>query len=88
MNLQVVKVWQNDAGLTFKYSKVPARRHVISCLYRSQIVSLPLENLIPLQLLDPNLFQNHTAEFPHDKIARVSLYYPMVQTEKLRTELN
>ena len=45
-------------------------------------------NLIPLQLVDPNLFPNHAAEFPHDKIAQVSLYYPMIQTEKLRTELN
>ncbi|XP_072028442.1 zinc finger MYM-type protein 1-like [Amphiura filiformis] len=44
-------------------------------------------NLVPLQLVDPNLFPSFAKEFPTEKLALVTELYPMVVKEKLRTEL-
>ena len=44
-------------------------------------------HLIPLQLVDPNLFSDFSAKFPSEKFEMVQVYYPMILKEKLKTEL-
>ena len=79
---------------TSKRRKVSEASLRAACIEACDVINVQAEarfssvgNLIPLQLVDPVLFNKYASVFPTEKLDMVTEYYPMVSKDKLRTQL-
>ena len=91
---QSTQVQEESTSSTSKRRKVSEASLRAACIEACDVINVQAEarfssvgNLIPLQLVDPVLFNKYAGTFPTEKLDMVTEYYPMVSKDKLRTQL-